>query len=77
MAPLITPGFRSDWKGMTRDWFMDGMMNWFVKGIRASWMYINKGNIGKLGNNLVRNFILRSNTAQTLDLNSDHGVSHG
>ena len=77
VAPSSTLAFRPDREGMARDWFIDGMKDWFVKGIRASWMYINKGTIGKLGNNLVRNFALRSNMAQILDLNSDHGALHG
>ena len=77
VAPSTNPVFRPDREGMARDWFLDGMKDWFVKGIRASWMYINNGSIGKFGNNLVNNFILRSNTAQTLDVNSDHGALHG
>ena len=50
---------------MASDWFFEGMSNWLIKGLRANWMFISKGNIGKLGNNLISSFMSRTDTVQT------------
>ena len=44
------------------------MDNWLGKGIRANWMFIKNGGIGKLGKNLVSKYISRTSTAESSDL---------
>jgi hypothetical protein len=63
------PIFRPDYKGMARDWYIDGMNTWLNKGLKASWMYIKDGSIGKMGKNLVYKYLLRTDTAETDNLN--------
>ena len=63
------PIFKPDYKGMARDWYMDGMGNWLNKGLKASWMYIKDGSIGKMGKNLVYKYLLRTDTAEIDNLN--------
>jgi hypothetical protein len=63
------PIFKPDYKGMARDWYIDGMNNWLNKGLKASWMYIKDGSIGKMGKNLVYKYLLRTDTAETDNLN--------
>ena len=68
LSPKVA-NFRPDRKGLARDWYEEGMNNWLVKGIRANWMLIKDGGIGKIGKNLVSKYISRASTAESPELN--------
>jgi hypothetical protein len=68
LSPKVA-NFRPDREGLARDWYEEGMNNWLVKGIRANWMLIKDGGIGKIGKNLVSKYISRASTAESPELN--------
>ena len=74
---LAIMAFTPDYDQMAKDWYVKGMDNWLVKGIKESWIFLKKGSIRKAGLDLINFFYCAQVWPRLILLNSDHGTLRG